>query len=293
MFHDYPKVWNINHKAVIDLFKDDVVIQEKIDGSQFSFGIIDGELHCRSHHQDIQIDHPPKMFIEAVEYIKYIQDKLISGWIYRGEVLQKPKHNTLKYERVPKHNIIIFDIDKGQEDYLEPLETFAATCMELDLEFVPTYYWGSKEVSLETLKEFLNKQSVLGGTAVEGVVIKNYCRFGIDGKCLMGKYVSEKFKELHKDNPDHNKKNFIEELTAKYTSEARWEKAVQHLKEQGLLVDEPKDIAILLPEIDRDVMEECGEEIKEVLFQYWWREIKRGIAKGFPEWYKGRLNEKV
>jgi hypothetical protein len=39
-------------------------------------------------------------------------------------------------------------------------------------------------------------------------------------------------------------------------------------------------------------MEECGEEIKEALFQYWWREIKRGIAKGFPEWYKNKLAEK-
>jgi hypothetical protein len=298
MIPAYGKVWNLGHKAIIDLFKDEVIIQEKIDGSQFSFGIIEGELQCRSHHQSLQLDQPPKLFKEAIEYVVSIQDKLESGLTYRGEVLQKPKHNTLKYDRVPKHNIIIFDIDKGIENYFG-YDWVEAHAFLLDLEIVPLLAIikqndldAFKTHHQQNLKELLESESILGGTTIEGVVIKNYHRFGIDGHCLMGKYVSEKFKELNKSNPDHSKRSFIEELTAKYTSEARWEKAVQHLKEQSLLSNEPKDIALLLPEIDRDVMEECGEEIKEALFQYWWREIKRGIAKGFPEWYKNKLAEK-
>ena len=35
---------------------------------------------------------------------------LAPGVTYYGEYLQKPKHNTLCYDRVPKDNIIIFDV---------------------------------------------------------------------------------------------------------------------------------------------------------------------------------------
>ena len=39
----YPKVYQLGHKAVLDIFSGPVVIQEKIDGSQFSFGLVGGE----------------------------------------------------------------------------------------------------------------------------------------------------------------------------------------------------------------------------------------------------------
>jgi len=44
------------------LFDGEVTIEEKVDGSQFSFGLIDGELQCRSHNQQLVIDEPEKMF---------------------------------------------------------------------------------------------------------------------------------------------------------------------------------------------------------------------------------------
>lgn len=31
------------------------------------------------------------------------------------------------------------------------------------------------------------------------------------------------------------------------------------------------------------------EWIKEQLFEYFWKEISRGITKGLPEWYKEQL----
>lgn len=47
-YKSYPKVYNLGHSAIKDLFHDEVVIQEKLDGSQFSFGIVDGEFRRRS-----------------------------------------------------------------------------------------------------------------------------------------------------------------------------------------------------------------------------------------------------
>ena len=40
----YSSPFNLGHKALAVLFSGSVTVQEKIDGSQFSFGIVDGEL---------------------------------------------------------------------------------------------------------------------------------------------------------------------------------------------------------------------------------------------------------
>ena len=40
----YPKVYNLGHKAITDLLLDPIIVEEKVDGSQFSFGMIDGQL---------------------------------------------------------------------------------------------------------------------------------------------------------------------------------------------------------------------------------------------------------
>ena len=69
----YPKVYQLGHRAIKDLFLDEISVEEKIDGSQFSFQVIeiDNEawatvLKCRSHHQQINLDEVPKMFEDAV-----------------------------------------------------------------------------------------------------------------------------------------------------------------------------------------------------------------------------------
>lgn len=72
----YPKVYNLGHKAIVELFDDEVTVEEKIDGSQFSFGLVKGEdnkykLQCRSHHQIIDMSNVPKMFGKAVETARY------------------------------------------------------------------------------------------------------------------------------------------------------------------------------------------------------------------------------
>jgi len=109
----YSKIYNMGHSAIKDLFLDEVIIEEKIDGSQFSFGIKDGQLFCRSQNKEQFPESTDKMFKLAVEKVRDVQDKLTEGWTYRGEYLSKPKHNTLCYSRVPENNIIIFDIDYG------------------------------------------------------------------------------------------------------------------------------------------------------------------------------------
>jgi hypothetical protein len=286
----------MGHKAVADLLVGPVYVQEKIDGSQFSWGLDEeGNVITRSKGAEIFLETVDKLFKGAVEYVHSVKALLVPGWTYRGEVLCRPRHNTLVYDRVPRHNVVIFDVNTSEETYLtyESMTEYAAG---LDLEVVPLLYTGMVE-SADQLKAFLETQSFLGGQKVEGVVVKpvGYHLFGVDKKALMGKYVSEAFKEIHggewrKANPSNNE--IVEKVALVYKTPARWQKSVQHLKEAGQLEDSPRDIGKILKEISTDVLKECEQEIKEELFRAAWPKISRIIIAGFPEFYKSELLNK-
>jgi hypothetical protein len=109
--HSYPKINNVGHPEIATIFDDPVLVEEKIDGSQISFGVLDGELKIRSKNSDIHVEDTEKMFSQGVETILSIKDSLTPNWVYRGEYLKKPKHNALSYSRIPNKHIIIFDIE--------------------------------------------------------------------------------------------------------------------------------------------------------------------------------------
>lgn len=278
----------IGHKMILDIFKSPVLVEEKVDGSQFSFGIIDGELQVRSKGKQQLVDAPDKMFERGIAVVKELP--LHEGWTYRGEYLEKPKHNTLAYSRVPKNNIILFDVNSGLEEYLSP-EQKHAEATRLGLEFVPVMFEGMV-TDFEMFKSFLDRESVLGGCKVEGVVVKNYSLFTLEKKVAMGKYVSEEFKEKHdgdwgQRNPASKDLELL--LVEKYRSTPRWQKAVQHLRENGTLTESPQDIGLLMREVPADVLKECADEIKDDLFKHFWPKIQRGLTRGLPEWYKDEL----
>lgn len=290
----YGKIYTMGHAAIKNLFQGPVIVQEKLDGSQFSFGVFDGELKCRSRGRAIQIGEPDNMFQAAVDVIKELAPILKPNYTYRGEYLSKPKHNVLAYDRIPTKHIMLFDIDAGLQNYLS-YEEVEAEAKRIGLEVVPLIAFGEGTITLEDVQVMLDRVSALGGQKIEGIVIKNYGQFGPDGKVLMGKHVSEAFKEVHqKDWKERNPvgKDTIGALISAYKSHARWEKAIQHLRERGELTDSPKDIGPLMKEVADDVKEECIDEIKERLFKWAWPQIQRAISGGLPDWYKSKLLEK-
>jgi hypothetical protein len=176
----YPSVFALGHKAIADIFTGDVILEEKIDGSQFSFGIIDGELQCRSKGKNLILDAPEKMFVRAIETVRSVESLLTPEYIYRGEYLEKPKHNTLAYARTPRHYIIGFDIVTAPETYLSPAEKYTEF-ERIGLECVPAFYSGKVD-NLAMFNTFLERESILGGTKIEGVVVKNYALFTMEKK---------------------------------------------------------------------------------------------------------------
>jgi len=294
-WHSYPSIFALGHRYVADLLLDPVLVQEKVDGSQISFGAFPNDsgyptVRMRSKGAQINVLAPEKMFKKAVDYVVSIAETLTPGYTYRGEYLSTPKHNALAYDRVPKNHIILFDINPEQEAYL-PFNVVQNEAERIGLETVTPLFFGMVE-SLEQFRSYLEHTSCLGGQKIEGVVVKNYARFGLDKKVLMGKFVSETFKEVHANewkasNPSAN--DIVQTLIASLKTPARWNKAVQHLREAGLLEDSPKDIALLMKEVPSDIEKEEQEYIKAKLYEWAWPQIRRGVVAGLPEYYKQLL----
>jgi len=302
--HQQPKIFTLGHRHTQNIFDGVVEITEKIDGSQFGFGMLDGELRCRSRKKQLVIDHPDGMFTRAVETVRTFRDKLQPNMVYLGEYLQKPKHNVLAYDRIPKNHIALFGA------YLNGVpindhNDLKAIAKHLGIDVVPLLYHGFIKVNnlddvLGLLNDLLEKESFLGGPLVEGLVIKNYFKMQVISglpdpyiPLTSAKYVSEKFKEKmdknHKEGA--NKIGKFQELINMYKTDARWDKAIQHLKEDGRLAGEPKDIGPLIAEIKRDITEECRDEIMVALYDIFMPQILTNAINGFPEYFKQKLLE--
>lgn len=293
----YPSLYNIGHRVLDQLFKGPVTIEEKIDGSQFSFGVIDGQLQARSKGIQLHLDAPENMFLPAINVIKELEDKLTPGWIYRGEYLSRPKHNTLAYDRIPKNHIMIFDIMVDEERYLNHANK-VSEAERLGFEVVPLVYEGNFTQGFcfeDTLKSWIDRISVLGGNKAEGIVIKNYNQFGPDKKIIIGKFVSDQFKEIHRKTwkETHlSKTDFFQLLGSMYRTEARWRKAIQHLAERGELKNERSDIGKLLTEVNEDIAKECKDEILEQVWKHIKPNFDRQVTKGLAEWYLIELSKR-
>lgn len=300
MIPAYPKIFAIGSPYIPNLFKGKVEVTEKIDGSQFNFGL-DGEknLLLRSKGKDIYIEDPEKMFQQAIDYAVSIGEKIKKQFspetFFYTEFLSKPKHNVLNYKRIPKNHLILFAAyfaGIGFVDYKKLKELSEI----LDIEAVPLLFEGEIKND-EELKRLLTLESGLGGETVEGIVVKNYGQtiFIADQvfPCL-GKFVREQFKERHKTEwKEKEGKGKWQAFLESFRTEARFGKAVQHLAEKGELRFTPADIGKLLVELKRDLIEEEKETIKVELYKFFADEIFRKATAGFPEWYKEQLLKKA
>ena len=291
----YPKIVHFDDEITERVKQGKLSIEEKIDGSQFRIFIDNGVIQCGSKSIDYNEERlPDNMFnlgiIEANDVFK--GSKLKDTMIF-AEYIRKPKHNTMTYARTPKHLFIVFDVSDGGK--LLPYKDKLKFCKKHGLEVVPELWVGKgQELNMELITELLKNESVLGREQIEGLVFKNHDNiwdYGYQaGKPIILKHVREEFKERNKAGwKISHKKGFIEDLIEQLSTEARWNKSIQHLRDEGKLENSPKDLAILLPEIIKDLEQEEGERLKEEVWKFFRKEIRRGVIKGFPQYYKDML----
>ena len=74
--NSYPKIYNFGHRAIRDIFKEVVTLQEKVDGYQISFmkSEKDGAVYARSKGTMLYFDNPEKMFELGLDSIASVAD---------------------------------------------------------------------------------------------------------------------------------------------------------------------------------------------------------------------------
>ena len=128
---------------------------------------------------------------------------------------------------------------------------------------------------------------------MERLVIKNYQQIiELNGQIrhMTTKFVRDEFREKHKSlNP--SRRQTIDDLVLSLRSEKRWEKAIQHLRDDGTLVNDVKDIGGIIKEVHRDLMEEEGEALKERIWDKYRKHVMSTAVRGLPDYYKDKLME--
>jgi hypothetical protein len=263
-----------------------------VSNSQFSWCKGDnGDTLFRS--RNVQMDNTvyEQMFERGIVALHEIHDSFNPDFIYRGEYLNTPKHHAVKYERVPERHVILFDIElrNRPQTFLSSREV-KEEALRLGLDVVPTYFNGV--ANAEDLLRYLDMPPYLGGEYIEGIVIKNYELAGMYGHVAKAKIVRADFRETQAiewriQNPTAG--DIVQNIIKSLRTEARWNKAIQHLEESGQLTNEAKDIGPLLKEVNKDLLDEEQDAIKDILFKYYWKNISKGVINGLPEFYKRKL----
>lgn len=304
MLNAYPKVLHVGSLGTDRLLDGEVSVQVKYDGSQFSAQVDENNNFIyRSSGQIINPNCCDKIFQPTVAHFESLKSVIdfssMAGLIFRGEAFCKPRQNTLTYARVPKGHFILFDVEKRDGSYVTKHPDIQCFANRLQVDCVEELYYG--RLTLEQLqdmqKKYFEQECMLGGCKMEGIVIKNYNQLiEVGGKIrpVFCKLVRPEFKEMNHGNPDWQpSKGKFEEFAEGFKTEARWRKAIEHLRDRGKLSGELKDIPVIIKEVHDDILAEQEAFIKERLFQLFWKDIKKAAVKSLPEWYKSVLTETI
>ena len=101
----YPSIFGSHHKEAREVLCGPVVVQEKVDGSQFSFGVGNkGQLHMRSKGAVIHEGNEPAMFKLACETVKELfrQNRLVEGYSYRAGIAAGVAAEAAIYKKLDK-----------------------------------------------------------------------------------------------------------------------------------------------------------------------------------------------
>ena len=267
---------------------EDIVIQEKIDGSNASIRYDEesGTLKAFSRRLELSADNTLNGFWDYVQTLNLDTFKEILGsrYIVFGEWMGA-KH-AIKYPENVYGKFWMFDVwDTQTEQYLPYEETrsfydklIACGNEENKFNFVPVFYIGKFE-SWEKTSELVGRTEVGAEPTGEGIVIKRQnC---LDSKSsrlpFYVKIVSEQFSEVHKSRKQKAidpeaiaKKEANLALAATIVTPQRVQKMLYKFIEDGLLPQDwdehnLKDISKILPNaIYRDCVKEENETVQQV-----------------------------
>jgi len=241
MFVKYQHVERFGTDEVGGIEFGTIHVFPKIDGTNGSLWLEDGEVRGGSRNREVSLDNDNQGFFVSLKederIIKYLEKhpdhRLYGEWLV--------PHSLKTYREDAWRKFYIFDVCKDTEDgliYL-PYELYTPLLEEHGLDYIPLLCT-IKNGSYEQLVNQLEKNTFLiidGEGSGEGVVLKNYSYQNKYGRTTWAKIVRAEFKEVHSKTmgaPELNGKKMVEEtITEKWCTEALIEKEYAKIAEEG------------------------------------------------------------
>lgn len=207
LFQKYTDIENMRHFPLIIAEGEEVIMTEKIHGTNVRVGMIDGELMIGSHHQRKKIpeDYASSWFSYplTIEGVRHVLDMLV------GPDGKQPKQVILYGETYGKVQKLqygesglafrAFDllVDGKYVDY----DTFSSTCEAFSIPTAPPLYRGP--FSLDLARHFSEGKTTIGGDHIrEGTVVKPVAeRYDPKIGRVVLKYVGDQYLLSGKDEP--------------------------------------------------------------------------------------------
>ena len=215
----YQHVERLGNEEVSGLLDGEVIIQEKIDGSNLTVAydvenddvIICSRGRCLYSKDSGVID----AFRGAVTYVlehpgilpmlRGVSEENYEQWILRGEWLVK---HTLLYDKEAYGKFYVFDVQSQLEygaQYV-PIDDYQVKLQHYAVEFLPELARLTNPTP-EQIIPFSIGKSAYGPNDREGIVVKRYDFRNMYGRTTWGKMVTADFKQKHKLNGGANRKD--------------------------------------------------------------------------------------
>lgn len=186
-FYKYTDIENIKNFPDVLIEGEEVVITEKIHGTNFRAANIDGELHVGSHGMNLIKDEKNLYWRAAI--LAGLEDKLEPGQQIFGEIFGKSVQKLHYGQQSIAVRFFDLMVDNRYIDY----ENFIEFCGQCSLFAVPGLYMGKWKNELLHLAE---GKSIMSGTAhiKEGIVIRPVIgrHDAVLGRVIL-KHINEKY----------------------------------------------------------------------------------------------------
>lgn len=253
---------------------DEIVIQEKFDGSNASFryDVETGKLVAFSRRQTLNpLDNTLSGFYNYIQSLNADEFKDYPDYVVFGE--WSGARNAIIYYPECTKKWYVFDIyDVNEQVYLQQSEVkkFAE---EHGLDYINTYYVGP--FSWDHVMSFMGTSAY--GDIQEGIIVKNQTKLNDPNTRLpfVVKIVGEKFHEIKKTN--HAKKVVdpkklqeraaAQELTESIVTRRRVEKELYKMRDDGIIPADwcEKDMKTVARELPSRIYQDCIKEEPETV----------------------------
>ena len=266
----YDSIPRYGKQGTRDILGTEVVVMEKLDGANASFGIIGGELKMFSRNQELNEYNTLRGFYDWVK-LNVDTSKLIINTIYFGEWLVP---HSVQYKKEAQHKFYLFDIYHSDVNEYLSSKIVQSQAKFIGLETPRVLFEGELQ-DVSELQQYvgLSELTEIPNTG-EGIVVKDY-----EGQQFV-KIVSDKFKETKSIKQPSLDRTDIRALIDSVLTPQRVEKLIHKKIDLGLLPTklDVTDTGNVLKSLSSDVVNDIFEEEMHIFLDM----LRKKISKKTP-----------